>query len=145
MSYTTEDLIGANAHFDANNEAIVIYFRDLIDNDGNSFLPSQTLYFGVDGAEQFLAAYFAYLNYRCRQRPANFTNVPSPGNTQQVPTNTVNLIAEFDPTQAIVSQPLPLSQGVQQEIRYGITQTRFDFLFSVYLQNVIVFDAAQVV
>ena len=52
---------------------------------------------------------------------------------------------EYDPTQGIVSQPLPLNQGVIQEIRYGVTQTRFDFLFSVYLQNVIKFEALKVV
>ena len=149
MTYSIKDLLGEHGSIDyiKDEQGIVtIYIKDLIDSDGKPFLephpyPSMT----KQGAERFLAAYFAYLAYRTRQRPAVFTNEPSSGNTQEIPTDLIDSQIEYDPTQGIVSQPLPLNQGVIQEIRYGVTQTRFDFLFSVYLQNVIKFEALKVV
>lgn len=144
MSYTIADLIGAGGFINHGSGTVTIHIDDLVDADGNSFLPFYP-YMGITGCEQFLAAYFAYLNYRTRQRPATIDNKPSSESTQQISVDAIDTIGELDPKQAIVAQPIPIGNGVTQEIRNGITQTRFDFWFSVYLQNVIQYDPGNTV
>lgn len=146
MSYTIEDLIGAKGIINFSDRLITISVDNLVNADGEPFLPSNiSLIPSVVTAERFLAAYFAYLNYRLRQRPVTITNEPSEGNTQEIPVDTIDDINQLDSSQGIVAQPIPIGNGVQQEIRNGVTQTRFDFWFSVYLENVVQFEPSKVV
>ena len=139
MPLAISDLLGERGYIRETDFAVVLFPHDFVDSNGHPFLTG-SIHTGLHGAEKFLAAYFAYLNYRCTQRPA----------TVEVETGAIDVdlldgVAVPDNNQAVVSRPQILAEGVQFETRNGEVQIRTDFNFSIYTENRFVYDAADVV
>jgi hypothetical protein len=152
MIITIDDLLGARGFIDSNIGSITLWFDDFVDANGNKIQKGSYPYNSVYGAEQFLATYFAYLNYRCKQQlitlPVTTATNVTPTSTPpiiQLPLNTYNGQEIPDPSQAFVAQPNVIADGVQFEKRGDVVQVRYDFAFSIYLENTFVYDVDKVV
>jgi hypothetical protein len=132
MTLALNDILGSTGNINSQTGIVTLNINDFVDENGVKFLDAPTD--GIFGAQKFLAAYFAYLALRC---PQQFDLTPEELE-QNLPKEEGTLI---DATQAFVAQENQITDGFSFEKRGEVTQIRYDFIFSIYLQNTFSYDA----
>lgn len=136
MTLSLNDLLGNTGTINKSTGTVTLKISDFYDAEGNAFL-DEWEYSQADDvivAQRFLAAYFAYLALRC---PQQFDLTPEE-QVEGIPQEEGSLI---DSSQAFVAQENQITDGFSFEKRGEVTQIRFDFIFSIYLQNTFKYDA----
>jgi hypothetical protein len=138
LSLTLGNLLGANGFIDANVGIVALKISDFVDAKGERLLAEDKVTGDANGAQRFLAAYFAYLALNCKQ----VFNLTPEELLEAEPPDVGSLV---DEDQAFVAQENQITDGFSFEKRNEVTQIRHDFIFSIYLTNTFKYDAGNAV
>lgn len=133
MGLSQADFLGSSGTINKSNGTVTLKISDFVDVNGIPYLEQDeyALADNVLTAQRFIAAYFAHLALKC---PQQFKLTP-----QEIEDG-VEVGSIPDSTQAIVAQENQITDGFSFEKRGDVTQIRYDFIFSVYLQNTFKYD-----